>query len=759
MLLNHTALLDFTEDQRQITHNTLGRRVITRKKKSDHTGIIHVFYSSRALEWINMKKLFSEIFMLLSIPQYVPALFNIMFAWCYHPNMSVFCYKPGMVFKDFDISELMEKEVKCICHSSNRLRKFIDTEAIDNEQVVDGCKGHVRTMDISIIQHKGLRHAIKMGLNHIPLRPTIIHEAVQVVCDTFLQVCQVLNVSHMVDMEQACKEVRVRCRTILFEACKQNKYGFRYSQPYLFSERVVNDELSWILKHVYISGLDKASNNACFICVSHIRMQALNRLNSPDFIPCINNGTWLSIEEVTNPLLVTIQELLVELPINGRELPYIMAIYKFHKKKYRWITNAFGSIFANIATLITIATMALLEEVKEWAKITTLGYKRFLKVDTSIYWIIDSINEFCINLPHNIHNIYVADITRCFETIPVNGSDTLFEAMEFITSLGVKNYKRKHPRSELNIWFKSNTQGVTTKVVWASTCPNYGHWNYMSVTKFLELHKWLTTNCYIRLGNHVWKQALGIPMGFSCSPLWCNLYLMSYEVKFIQRLAKLGRMDLMAKFAYAFRYIDDLCWVNVGDAQLFLDPKQPRTMDNPFWIYPLHILEIKTEVSNFSMINPSHGISAHFMNVLVTISNENLGVFSLQKFDKRRDLPFTYTQYIKFNSCRPVKQAYNVIVSQTIPILYLSNDIILAGHEIQNLIHTLTSNGFRRQKLLQLVILTLSSTTFPAVKFNVTDLVKLLQGTLLSLSPLFLLFMREIYTCGSLSKSLELASD
>lgn len=237
-----------------------------------------------------MKKLFSEVFMFLSIPHFIPALFNIMFAWCYHPNMSVFCYKPGMVFKDFDIPELMAKEVKCICHSSNRLRKFIDPEAIDNNQEKEKMRGHVRTMDLSIIQHKGLRHALKMGLNHIPLRPTIIHEVIQVVCDTFIQVCQVLNITLMVDMEHACKEVRRRCKTILLEACKLNKFGFRYSQPYLFSENVVNDELGWILKHVYISGLDKASNNACFICVSHIRIQALNRLNSLDFIPCITNG-------------------------------------------------------------------------------------------------------------------------------------------------------------------------------------------------------------------------------------------------------------------------------------------------------------------------------------------------------------------------------------------------------------------------------------------------------------------------------------
>ena len=665
--------------------------------------------------------------MFLSIPQCIPALLNLMFAWTYHPNVSVYCYKPSMVFKNFDVSMLKDNLDNCICHSSRRFARFLDKEAYDMNRGEVGNKGHVRTMDLNIVQHKGLRHAIKMGLNQIPLRPTLIFEAIQVVFDAFLQVCQKLNVEHLVDMEIACKEVRTRCKLILLEASKLNKFGFRYSQPFLFDDKVVNNELNWLLEHVYISGLDKASN-ACFICVDHIRRQALERLSSPDFLPCHNNGQWLSIEEITDNIRQAILELMPELPVDSNELPYIMAIYKFHKQKYRWISNAFGSIYVNIATLITIATMSLLEEVRQWAKVTTNGYKNFLQVDTSIYWIIDSINDFCLNLPQKIHNIYVADITRCFETIPVNGQDTLFEAMEFITSLGVKNFKSKHPRSEPTIWFRTNEQGLTTRAIWASTCPSYGKWSHMSVTKFLALHKWLTTNCYVRLGNQVWKQVLGIPMGFSCSPLWCNLYLMSYEIRFIQRLAKLGQVEVMTRFAHAFRYIDDLCWLNVGDAQIFLDPTQPRNMSNPYWIYPLHILDIKPEVSYFSNLNPSHGIKAHFMNVLVSISDEKSGIFTIQKFDKRRDLPFAYTQYIKFNSNRPIKQAYNVIVSQTIPILYLSNDIDLALHEINTLVSILVGNGFRKARLLQIVISTLTKNNYPAVKLKVTDLIAKLQG-------------------------------
>lgn len=53
----------------------------------------------------------------------------------------------------------------------------------------------------------------------------------------------------------------------------------------------------------------------------------------------------------------------------------------------------------------------------------------------------------------------------------------------------------------------------------------------------------------------------------------------------------------MSKFQNAFRYINDLCQLNVGKAKVFLDPLQPRFSDNPYWIYPLDIIEIKVEVS------------------------------------------------------------------------------------------------------------------------------------------------------------------
>ena len=62
---------------------------------------------------------------------------------------------------------------------------------------------HVRTMDTNIIHHLGLRKALALGLNHIPLRNTNIQETIQMVVDTFMQVCQVLRLGGCLDINSA----------------------------------------------------------------------------------------------------------------------------------------------------------------------------------------------------------------------------------------------------------------------------------------------------------------------------------------------------------------------------------------------------------------------------------------------------------------------------------------------------------------------------------------------------------------------------
>jgi hypothetical protein len=614
--------------------------------------------------------------------------------------------------------------VLCACLTAKRLSRFRDSQTAQELSSFCAPESHVRTMDVRIIQHLDLRHALAQGLNHIPLRPTIISQAVATIMHGFEQLVGILDLQHAgFPVEEARLYLHTICLASLKAASKANKYGFRFSNLHLFDITTVKNETQWLLQNLYCSGLDKAANNACFICIKHISLMALERLMGSDFLPCKVGLIWTLPSAVLDKVSSDLKVILPEFLPPYLALPYLMATYKQHKIKYRWLTNAFHTVFSNIATLLTITSKVLLESVKAWALIKTQSYRSFLRVDTSIFWLVDSIIETTLNLPCEIHNIFVADICRCYETIPLQGPDNLLTAIAFLTGLAFKHAALAHPKATTSLWVRVATNGSPAIAQWATRCPQHGHWVEISQTRLLKLHEWLINNCFLTLGDRVWQQCTGIPMGFSCSPMWCNMYLLAYEIQFIQRLARLGRSDLLSKFKSSFRYIDDLCLINVHNPREFLSPDQPRVANNPFWIYPLDVLEIKEEISTFSQNIPDKGISAHFMNTEILVNEMDPRLYTFRKYDKRRNLPLVYSQYIKFHSNRAVHQAYNIAISQLLPILYISNSDSDAAEEIQVLIKTMCNNGFQQPRLLAIIKRFLSKGPFPHSQLDIQNLI------------------------------------
>lgn len=171
--------------------------------------------------------------------------------------------------KVFSVELLINWSYDCHCTSSKRLAQFIDHDIIDDNS--NDPRAHVCTMDTKIIHHHGLREAITLGLNHIPLRTTNIQEAIQVVIKIFIHICQVFGVEGCINVDTASKLVRTMTREKLILAMKENLYGFRYSKPHIFSDKIVNNERAWLEKHMFIHGLDKAISNVCFVCIFYIR--------------------------------------------------------------------------------------------------------------------------------------------------------------------------------------------------------------------------------------------------------------------------------------------------------------------------------------------------------------------------------------------------------------------------------------------------------------------------------------------------------
>ena len=48
-----------------------------------------------------------------------------------------------------------------------------------------------------------------------------------------------------------------------------------------------------------------------------------------------------------------------------------------------------------------------------------------------------------------------------------------------------------------------------------------------------QIIDFLIDNIYVKIGNHLFRQCIGVPMGTNCAPLFANLFLYSYEVEFL----------------------------------------------------------------------------------------------------------------------------------------------------------------------------------------------------------------------------------
>ena len=75
--------------------------------------------------------------------------------------------------------------------------------------------------------------------------------------------------------------------------------------------------------------------------------------------------------------------------------------------------------------------------------------------------------------------------------------------------------------------------------------------------------KYLLENCYFTIGNTIFRQIIGIPMGTDPAPFMTDLYLYKYESGYLKRLKKVN-LRKARKFGNVFRFIDDLDAMNDG---------------------------------------------------------------------------------------------------------------------------------------------------------------------------------------------------
>ena len=77
----------------------------------------------------------------------------------------------------------------------------------------------------------------------------------------------------------------------------------------------------------------------------------------------------------------------------------------------------------------------------------------------------------------------------------------------------------------------------------------------------MEWTEYLIDNVYIKVGNSMCRQTIGIPMETDCAPQLANLFLFHYKYLYMENLMR-DNLCMAKQFSNTVSYIDDLLTLN-----------------------------------------------------------------------------------------------------------------------------------------------------------------------------------------------------
>jgi hypothetical protein len=495
-------------------------------------------------------------------------------------------------------------------------------------------------------------------------------------------------------------------------------------------------ELKEINEWGFFTPIDKAPNTLMLRCTLHERYQCLKRLDSADFEPWDGTldgkpATGLAPADAVKAVKDEIHGLIPELDPYTSEhtrCPNLSSTVKMHKKeeepKHRWLEDASDCIFTPTAKCLQQVSALVVKRVKTLAKEYGIELQRRFQLDEppAVCPMVNDGQEVALNLPKKATHIWTGDASRCYETIPVldRANHGLQYALEYLADKAFSGDGYEHitvtynPKRSRAKWGNPNAYGEQEGDV---------HIRF-DKERFLAVSKWLMGNAIVQLGDRMWHQVMGIPMGFSVSVDWCDGYLFSYEYKFFERVERLvlaGTVNVIIFkwFVHYYRLRDDFIIINGT-------PKNPKFLFNPRsrmtetlldWIYPTPPLKITCELTEFCP-ETGYGIGANFLNFALRVVS---GMLTFVYYKKRRHLGFKTVDVADASGNREIRSGYDQIISQlTTRVFFYNSTLEAAALELDRLVTEYADANYARKRLIARLRKYLESEEYPPnmLRFN-----------------------------------------
>ena len=390
----------------------------------------------------------------------------------------------------------------------------------------------------------------------------------------------------------------------------------------------VKTYLELLHRRFVVVPIDKAANNFAFVCKRFYISQLFSEVG---LYNAKSNPTYLHInknkEEIINDNIKFCEKFGLNATDKEKSLPIMYWLPKMHKNPIgaRFIVASNQCSTKPLTKVVSKIFKMIFTHVENFHKKTLFysNFKKFWVVQNS-FPIVEKLDR--INSRKNAKSISTFDFSTLYTTIPHNKLiDVLSEIIEFVFKSNIRNRIGFSPSS---VYWTS--KGVDKR--------------YFTKQRLIEAISFLITKCYFTIGNLVFKQDIGIPMGIDPAPFWANLFLYYFESKFIQQLISQGSSRAY-KYNATGRFIDDLCAINDGGDFSSSFNK----------IYPQD-LSLKVE---------HEGTHATFLDLDITIKD---GIFVYKLFDKRDKFPFFIIRMPHLSSNIPSSIFYGSVFSEFLRI-------------------------------------------------------------------------------------------
>ena len=623
----------------------LKHRKNANETKKDISHFLKIKFVNKGFESLNLNRILKSN----EVKDCIPTNFTfkeaptIVFKYGRTIRSRIFNYKK--VFENFDVNRwrLERDSVNCNCANSD----FIDAD-----------HGHVITGDLRIVKNGKLRKLLCKGPN--------FRENEMINFDKVLNEIKIGLDDYMVNwckkekMNKTCLEEWKSCviqkvqERIAF--LKRDKFKFITAPRKVLHTKEAKDELERLHKDFVMVPTDKASNNVSFICKKFYIEKILEETGQNTY-ERINDNENVVVNRLCD---IAVNRYKFSLVNDDKVLPKIYMMPKMHKNPtgFRFIIASKKNPLKKTAKTLTKILKVIMD--------AHFAYNRKIRLYTGInrMWI-------CQNNADILDEIEKVNNRKGARNVDSFDFSTLY------TKINLEDLADKLKKCIEKAFKGGNNQKITVgrfHTKWG----NFVKGNSYTKEEIFQMVDDIIFNAFFSVGDQVFRQKIGIPMGVDPAPFMANLYLYWYESKKMEKLTKEDR-GIALKFNKTFRFIDDLIDLN-NDGIL-----------ERIWneIYPEELVLKKENIGN---------TSTTFLDLKIEIEDKK---FITKLYDKRDNFDFDIVSFPDLSGNIPSVPSYGVFMAQVLRIFRASTRFSDANNRIAHVASRLVRQGYDSKKLIR----------------------------------------------------------